>query len=159
LRYDALILLESHAGPGYMEIAGPAGTRWVTEKEWDGYDPDLDLALKDLKGECPQLVFVNWVGCHTAGSSAFGNLLNATLDAGAEVTLGFEEGIAIWGPAADWIWKFYNDSCEDGSYSVQQSAANGRDYVFARYGAYQGYDTFQVRGDTGHMLVPPHWGD
>ncbi len=153
---SALMLLENHAGPGYQEIADDG---WVVGQRFDGFQPDIMLALEDLEPlHCRPLHFVAFVGCKTAQDGGqFGWLTEDAVDAGANAALGFRELISGGEYVGVWVAWFYYYACVSGL-SVTEAAACARDWVFEVYEEFCGYDSYEVAGDTGCTLVPARYG-
>ncbi len=112
---SALILLENHAGPGYMEI-GDAG--WVVGRQYNGFQPDTMLALRDLLPAYSDCVhFVAFVGCKTAQNGGqYGCLTDDAVAAGANAALGFREIIYTGEYSRLWVPWFYYYACVYGSW-------------------------------------------
>ncbi len=167
LKEDAILMLESHGGPGYQYIAkegDPDHVGQVVHRKGASHVAGRDLALSDLAGlggpKPPR--FVNFVGCETALSDpsrpSLGNLLDGAKDAGAAAAGGFKEGIRIWA-AAYWVDKFYESACVDGK-SIFDASKDAQAHVKDKYGQFCGFDEYFIspwhHRDT--TLVPAGFG-
>jgi hypothetical protein len=157
----AIVAFHGHGLPAGQQLA-PAGNPvvpgYVSATRPADFDPARDIAMAEHQGEFPNLLFVLYVGCDTGQvDPGRGDLLQATVDAGADAAAGFLEH---WNSDSEYIWHqwFWYFLCHEGQ-TIADAHANA--FLALKLWKPSNYDPRVenlriLHGDE--RVVPARWG-